>query len=185
MRWPSAYSLAMSTTVRRRGVSVVALMLAPARARWWLQSARRRRARPARRRPDRAARSATARLRLQRQVVARPVGGEDRDAVRLGAEARARLGHVVGDEQVDALAAELVGRPVERAGLGREPDEDRARVGAARRVGAPSLSRPRAIRAISASRSGVGSSSSVSASPRGELVVRPRRRVGSRRRRRP
>ena len=30
MRWPSAYSLAMSTTVRRRMVSDVALMLAPA-----------------------------------------------------------------------------------------------------------------------------------------------------------
>ena len=73
------------------------------------------------------------------------------------------LGDVVGDEQVDALAAELVGGALERPGLGREPDEDRARVGAARAVGAPSLSSPWAIRAISARRSGVASSSRVSA----------------------
>ncbi len=73
---PSAYSLAMSTTVRRRMVSDVALMLGSrsgsVRAR---QSARRRRARPARRRPGRAARSATARFAQQRQVLARAVGG--------------------------------------------------------------------------------------------------------------
>ena len=52
------------------------------------------------------------------------------------------------------------------------------------RVGAPSESRPRAIRPISASRSGVASSSRVSASPRASLRVGPGRRpeVGDRRR---
>ena len=38
------------------------------------------------------------------------------------------LGHVVGHEEVDALSAELPGGPLQGAGLGREADEDRARV---------------------------------------------------------
>ena len=53
-------------------------------------------------------------------------GRIDRDAVRVRAEAGPRLGHVVGDEQVEALRVQLAGGPVERAGLRREPDEDRA-----------------------------------------------------------
>ena len=61
------------------------------------------------------------------------------------------LGDVVGDEQVDALAAELVGGPVERAGLGREPDEDGRASGS--RV-ARRRCRAAAIRATSARRSG-------------------------------
>ena len=44
----------------------------------------------------------------------------------------AGLGDVVGDEEVDALAAELLAGALERARLGGEPDEDRARVRAAR-----------------------------------------------------
>ena len=63
----------------------------------------------------------------QRQRLVRRVRREDRDAVRVGAEPGARLRDVVGDEQVDALAAELVRRAFERARLGGEPDEDRAR----------------------------------------------------------
>ena len=63
----------------------------------------------------------------QRQVLARAVGREDRDPVRVGPEAGARFGHVVGHEQVDALAAELVGCPLERARLGREAHDDRPR----------------------------------------------------------
>ena len=74
-------------------------------------------------------------LGLERQVVARPVGGEDRDPVRLGPETGAGLGHVVGDEEVDALAAELLGGALERPGLGREADEDRPRARAARGSG--------------------------------------------------
>ena len=63
----------------------------------------------------------------EREGLLPAVGGQDRHAVRVGPEARARLGDVVGDEQVDALPAELVGGAIERAGLGRESDEDRAR----------------------------------------------------------
>ena len=76
--------------------------------------------------------SATARLLWQRQVRPRSVGGQDRHAVGVGPEARAGLGHVVRDEQVDALAPELVGGPLERARLGGEPDQDRDRLAAAR-----------------------------------------------------
>ena len=120
----------------------------------------------------------------QRQVVARPVGGQDRDPVRVGPEAGARLGDVVGDEQVDALAAELLGGALERAGLGREADEDGTRPDGSR-VGAPSLSRPRAIRATSASRSGVGFELEGQAVGRARACGRRRSPAGSRRRRRP
>ena len=168
MRWPSAYSLAMSATVRRRTVSVVALMLAPrAASDSSHQSARRRRARPARGDAVEQPFGDLA-LGLERQVLARAVGGEDRDAVRVGPEARARLGDVVGDEQVDALAPELLGGAVERPGLRREADEDRHGLERLARRRALAVE-PRAIRAISARRSGVGSSSSVRPSPRSSL----------------
>ena len=102
-------------------------------------------------------------LREQRQARRAPVGGEDHDAVRVRPEAGARLGDVVGDEQVDALAAELVGGPIERARLGGEPDEDRSR---ARPPRAPRRSRPTPARMSS-----VGSSSRVRPSSRASLVV--------------
>ena len=47
-----------------------------------------------------------------------------RDAVRFGPEPGTRLGDVVRDEEVDSLAAKLVGRPIERPGLCGEADED-------------------------------------------------------------
>ena len=118
----------MSPTVRRRTVSERG-------AHAWVSCGMRlslrgpvagvqRRGRPGRgsRRRPRAWRAAAGRS-------ARPSADEDRDVVRVGPEARARLGHVVRDEEVDALAAELVGGPIERAGLGGEPDEDRPRLG--------------------------------------------------------
>ena len=46
------------------------------------------------------------------------------------------LGHVVRDEQVDALAPELVGGPLERARLRGEPDQDRDRLQRLARGGA-------------------------------------------------
>ena len=67
-------------------------------------------------------------LREQRELVAGPVRAEDHDPVGVGAEARAGLADVVCDEQVGALAAQLLGRPLERAGLRGEPDDDRPRV---------------------------------------------------------
>ena len=69
------------------------------------------------------------------------------------------LADVVGDEEVGALPAELVGRPVERAGLGREPDDD----GTWRRG-------DRARAPTSARMSSVGSSSIVMPSPRASFV---------------
>ena len=86
------------------------------------------------------------------------------------------LGDVVGDEQVDALAAELVGGPLERPGLGREPDEDRAAAPASR--GAAAADAP-------ARMSSVGSSSSVRPVAARELRRRRPTPAGSRRRRRP
>ena len=75
------------------------------------QSARRRRARPAPRPPDRGG---GPRPRAWRAAAgpraSRPAARID-DPVRVGPEAGAGLGDVVGDEQVDALAAELVRRP--------------------------------------------------------------------------
>ena len=52
-------------------------------------------------------------------------GHDDGDAVGLRAEAGAGLRDVVGDEQVDALAGGLLGRPLQRAGLGREAHDER------------------------------------------------------------
>ena len=127
MRMPSAYSLAMSTTDRRRTVSVLGAHRAgsPCVSDQCARGA----SRSVQQRHD-PVQQAVRDLALgeQRQVVARPVGAEDHDAVGVGAEARAGLGDVVGDEEVGALAAELVGGAVERAGLRREPDDDRARV---------------------------------------------------------
>ena len=102
----------------------------------------------------------------ERQGVGTAGGIEDRDPVRVGPEAGAGLAHVVGDEEVDALPAELLRGPVERAGLRREADEDRAADRTSARVGSPPLSRPWAIRATSARRSGVGVSSRARPSPR-------------------
>ena len=68
-------------------------------------------------------RSATSRLVSCGRSVRAPSAVEDRDPVRVGAEPGARLRHVVRDEEVHALAAELLGRPLQRAGLGREADE--------------------------------------------------------------
>ncbi len=149
------------------------------------QSARRRRARPARAATRSSRRSATSRLRQQRQVLARAVGGEDRHAVRVGAEARSpprrrrwrRAGRrpCAGACRRRARASRSRPRTRRGSGAGR----------AARASRSPSLSRPRAIRAISARRSGVASSSRVSPSPRSSLRRRRRRPAGSRRRRRP
>src|SRR5439155_17564819 len=47
-----------------------------------------------------------------------------RDTVGGGPEPRAGLRDVVRHEEVDALAAELLRRPIEPTGLGREADED-------------------------------------------------------------
>ena len=41
-------------------------------------------------------------------------GRDERDAVRVGTEARAGLGHVIGHEQVHALAGGLLRRPLQR-----------------------------------------------------------------------
>ena len=117
----------------------------------------------------------------QRQVVADAVGVEDRDPVGVGPEARSGLGDVVGHEQVDALAAQLVGGPVERPGLGREPDEHGA--GDGRRVASPSRRAARE-RPTSARTSGVGSSSRVRRR-RARAWSSAARLGGSRRRRRP
>ena len=173
-------SLAMSTTVRRRGVSVGGAHAGSRRARFVATVCAA---------ASRASSAAATRSRMpvgdlalgqQRQVVARPVGGQDRDAVRVGAEAGAGLRDVVGDEQVHALAAQLVGGAVERAGLGRE-----ARRGPGARVAVGAVASSRGDPATSASRSGVGSSSRVSAVAAVELVVRRAAPAGSRRRRRP
>ena len=75
-------------------------------------------------------------LALERQVRPRSVGGQDRHAVGVGPEARAGLSHVVRDEQVDALAPELVGGALERARLRGEPDQDRDRLQRLARGGA-------------------------------------------------
>ena len=83
---------------------------------------------------------------------------------------------VVGDEVVDALAAELVGRPVQRAGLGGEPDEDRTAAAVACR---------RARRRPMPRMSSVGSSSRVRPLVAGELRRGRAAAAGSRRRRRP
>ena len=89
------------------------------------QSARPRRARPARAPRGRAARSATSRLDSSGSSSRDPSAA--RIVTRLVSVPKpgAGLGDVVGDEQVDALAAELLGGPLERAGLGREADQDR------------------------------------------------------------
>ena len=62
------------------------------------------------------------------------VAREDHDLVRLVVEARARLRHVVHDEQVAPLASELGATLVERVtGLGGEADDDLVRRGASPR----------------------------------------------------
>src|SRR6478735_8773824 len=123
MRTPSAYSLAMSRTDRRRTVSVWALMCSPV----GVQPVCALPARFVQQRDD-PVQQAVRDLALgeQRELVARPVGAEDRDPVGVRPEARARLAYVVGDEQVRALLPELLGCPVERARLRREPDDDGA-----------------------------------------------------------
>ena len=74
-----------------------------------------------------SSRSATTRLGSMRQVLPIAIGREDADPVRVGPEPRARFGDVVRDQQVDALAPQLVGRSLEGSGLRGEPDEDRSR----------------------------------------------------------
>ena len=91
-----------------------------------VQSARRRRGRPARAATRSSMASATSRLVSSGRSSRPPSAARMRHPVGVGPEARAGLGDVVGDEQVDALAAELVRGPVERAGLRGEADEDRA-----------------------------------------------------------
>src|SRR5664280_2102678 len=66
-------------------------------------------------------------FRQQRPGLGRCVRSEQGDSIGVGPEARAGFGHVVGDEQVDTLALELLDRPLERAGLGGEADQDRGR----------------------------------------------------------
>ena len=123
-------------------------------------------------------------LALQRQVRPRPVGGQDRHAVGLGPEARAGLGHVVRDEQVHALAPELVGGPLERAGLGGEPDQDRDRLQRLARRGAV------AVEAVG-DPGDLGEEVRRRLQPERQVVrragawSRPRRPAGSRPRRRP
>src|SRR6478752_3432623 len=56
-------------------------------------------------------------LAQQRQVVARAIGLEDADPVRVRPEPGAGLGDIVGHEQVDALAPELVRGAIQRTGL--------------------------------------------------------------------
>ena len=175
MRAPSAYSLAMSTTVRRRTVLVVCGAHAGSRVGSVVPPvcAAASRSSSARGDPVQQAVGDLA-LRLQRQVLARPVGGQDRDAVRVRAEPGARPRRrrwrrggrrpCGGASRRRARASRS--RPRSRPGRGR------GRSGS--RVGAPSESRPRAIRPISASRSGVGSSSRVSAVAAGELADRRR-----------
>ena len=161
MRWPSACSRAMSATVRRRMVSGWALMSA---------SSLRGGVAGVQRGGDPVEDGVgDLALGLQGQVVARPVGGEDADPVGVGAEAGAGLGDVVGHEQVDALASELVRGAVERAGLGREADEDRGGRDRARSSRSPVRSVPWTSRAIWPRTSGVGSSSRVRPAPRSSL----------------
>ena len=75
-------------------------------------------------------------LRQERQVVARAVGGQDRDPVRVGAEARSPASATsLATSRSTPLRRSFSRGALERAGLGREADEDRARVGAARGSG--------------------------------------------------
>ena len=89
--------------------------------------------------------SATARLDWSGRSSRDAVGREDRDAVGLGAEPGAGLGDVVGDEEVDALAAQLLVGALERA-----------------------RSRPRTRRAPAADRAAPASRAAVAVEPAGD-----------------
>ena len=167
-RDPRAVGVQLRDVVDRQPMRIravwagVALMLAPGGFETRISLRARRRARPARRPRGRGCASATARLGQHRQLVLGAVGGQDRHPVRVRPEAGARLRDVVGDEEVDALAAQLLGGALERAGLGREADEDRPRRARARRAAGDA----------SAGCPGVGSSSRLSADPRSSFRSR-------------
>src|SRR5262245_25604021 len=65
-----------------------------------------------------------ARLREPRQLLDLAAGPDEDDGVLVRVEARARARHVVGDQQVAALAGELAARALDRvAALGGEADD--------------------------------------------------------------
>src|SRR3954452_12370089 len=109
----------MSATVSRRTVSVWALMSRPSlpRAGAGVQPS------------HDAVEELISALALGQEGQVHPAaaGVEDGHPVRVRPEARARFRDVVGDEQVDPLALELGGGPIERTRLCREPDEHRWR----------------------------------------------------------